>query len=114
MKRKFQRNDVGFTLIEVIIVIAIIGIIAAIAIPQFANHINTARETADKANVQTLQSMVDLYHALEGEYPDDLEALEDTYLREPIVSPFKDAVEDSDYNGYNYNSATGKVTSANN
>lgn len=67
--RNLHREEEGFTLIELLIVIAIIAVIAAIAIPMVASRIDDAREAADKANVRTLQGLVDQYYMDNDEFP---------------------------------------------
>lgn len=67
--RNLHREEEGFTLIELLIVIAIIAVIAAIAIPMVASRIDDARESADRANVRTLQGLADQYYIDNGHYP---------------------------------------------
>ncbi|NLA05111.1 MAG: prepilin-type N-terminal cleavage/methylation domain-containing protein [Firmicutes bacterium] len=67
--RNLHREEEGFTLIELLIVIAIIAVIAAIAIPMVASRIDDARESADRANVRTLQGLVDQYYIDKDVYP---------------------------------------------
>lgn len=53
---KYNQNEKGFTLIELMIVIAIIGILAAIAVPQFMNYRLRAYNSAAKATVHNLKA----------------------------------------------------------
>lgn len=60
-----KRTKKGFTLIELIVVLAIIAIIAAIAVPTAFGSIEKARIAADSATVDSINSAVRVYSALQ-------------------------------------------------
>ena len=73
--RRLQREEKGFTLIELVIVLAIIGILLAIGIPVYNSTMERAAWKAHDTNLRTIDSAVQQYLMGEGTYPTNIDAL---------------------------------------
>ncbi|MCA9356995.1 prepilin-type N-terminal cleavage/methylation domain-containing protein [Candidatus Nomurabacteria bacterium] len=62
--------QIGFTLLEVMVVIAIIGILSAVVVVNYASVKEAARDDIRKADLKSLQLALKLYKAQNGVYPD--------------------------------------------
>lgn len=60
----------GFTLIELLVVIAIIGLLASIVLVNVNNARKKTRDIVRKVELKQLQSALELYFSVNGEYPD--------------------------------------------
>jgi prepilin-type N-terminal cleavage/methylation domain-containing protein len=70
-----EKNEKGFTLIEIMIVVAIIGILSTIAVPFFLSYRDKAYDTTAKADLKNAMKFLDHYFLENDTYPatsDDL------------------------------------------
>ena len=74
-KRKFIRNEAGFTIVEIMVVVIIIGILATIVVASLAGRTDDAKVTAAKAQIREFETALDLYKLDNDLYPTTEEAL---------------------------------------
>ena len=87
--RRKNRNDQGFTLIEMIIVVSIIMILSSIAIPIYNQHVVHAREAVLREDLYSMRNAIDQYTQDKDKAPQSLDDVVSAgYLRALPKDPF--------------------------
>jgi general secretion pathway protein G len=78
--------QVGFTLIEVLVVVAILGILAALVVPRIMDRPDDAKRVAARADVGSLVQMLKVYRLDNGSYPATDQGLQ-ALVQRPTTNP---------------------------
>jgi general secretion pathway protein G len=82
-------RELGFTLIELMIVMVVIGVLAAIAIPSYTNNVRNAKEAVLREDLRTMRGAIDSYTIDKQKAPQSLDDLVQAgYLKAMPVDPF--------------------------
>lgn len=82
-----QREDEGFSLIELLVVVIIIGMLAAIAIPIYLRQKDSAVETGMRSDLHTMAVLMETYDTDYATYPTSSNDLVTAYGTDYRVSP---------------------------
>ena len=74
--KTFHTASEGFTLIELLVVVLIIGILSAVALPQYNKAVEKSRATEALTMIRAAIQAEEAYYLANGEYTDDMEALD--------------------------------------
>lgn len=74
------KGEMGFTLIELIVVVAVLGVLATLVMPKVINVKKDAETATNKVNETIIRNALERYYAEHGEYPESLKSLEGDYL----------------------------------
>ncbi len=81
-----QRNQRGFTLIEIMVVMVILGLLVAVVAPNIMGRSDQAKVTIAKTQMSNIANALDLYRLDNSHYPSTQQGLEALVTR-PTGSP---------------------------
>ena len=76
-----RQAQLGFTLLELLVVLGIIALLAGIVGPQVMKHLGESKTKAAKVQVEDFAAALDMYKLDMGKYPTTDQGLQAPYLR---------------------------------
>jgi general secretion pathway protein G len=83
LARNSRRPQLGFTLIEIMVVVVILGILAALVAPNVIRRIDDARVTKAKQDIRAYETALNLYRMDNFRYPTTEQGLE-ALVKQPL------------------------------
>ncbi|NLV17289.1 MAG: prepilin-type N-terminal cleavage/methylation domain-containing protein [Syntrophomonadaceae bacterium] len=109
-EQKKRLGNQGFTMLELLAVFAILAIVAMVAVPRYTKAVEASKVKACETNIEMLTKAAAMYHEIEGEWPDSVEALHtEGYIDEEVKCPLPSEGENEE----GYDILDGVVTCAN-
>jgi len=68
-KRIINKNENGFSLVELLIVMIILGLLASLVGPQMFGKVGKSKQKSTKAQIALLETSLDMYRLDVGQYP---------------------------------------------
>lgn len=67
--REFTEQNVGFTLVELLVVLGIIALLMTLVAPQVIRYLSDARSETAAVQLKNIESALELYYLDTGQYP---------------------------------------------
>jgi general secretion pathway protein G len=79
MRKGPKRNDDGFTLIELMVVLIILALLVTVIVPNVVGKSDDAKQTKARADIASIEALLDQYYLDMGHYPTTEEGLRALY-----------------------------------
>ena len=74
-RSRHREGELGFTLVEMLVVITIIGLIMALVGPRVLNYLGKSKVKAARIQIESFSAALDLFYLDNGRYPSSSEGL---------------------------------------
>ena len=91
-----RRNEMGFTLIELMVVIVILGILAGLIVPRIMGRPEEARQAKARIQIESIETALKLYKLDNGSYPTTEQGLQ-ALVEPPEVGELADSWREGGY-----------------
>lgn len=68
-RRDYRRGEVGYTLLELLVVMGILAVLTAVATPQLMGYFGKAKTQSVQLQIENIGTALELYYMENGSYP---------------------------------------------